>query len=144
MKDEAHVGRLFAELHRAFSLAVRERFDAGGHPGVTNAHLQVFTSLPLDGARLTELAERAGITAQSMGARVDELVALGYLERVPDPADGRAALVRFSARGRRLVTAARHGIDAIEGQYAALLGPRRYRALKESLVALAAALELRE
>ena len=137
-----HIGRLFAEMHRDFSLRVREHFDAAGYPNVNNSHIQVFTSLPLEGARITTLAERAGITKQSMGARVDELIALGYLERVTDGNDGRAAPVRFSAKGRRLFDKARSGVDAIDAHYASLIGKARYRQLRESLRALVDALDL--
>jgi DNA-binding MarR family transcriptional regulator len=53
-----------------------------------------------DGMRPTELAQIARITKQSMGALVDALEEAGYVERVDDPADGRAWRVRLTARGR--------------------------------------------
>ncbi len=64
------------------------------------AHTQVFENLDPEGTRLTTLAERAQISHQSMGEMVDELVKHGYLERLPDPADRRARLIRPSASGR--------------------------------------------
>ncbi len=135
-----HVGRLIAELHRDFSARIRERLVAAGHDGVTAAHLKLFRSLPVAGARLTALAERMGITAQSAGARVDELVALGYLERVPDASDRRATRICFSRRGKRLLTKAQTLIAEIEREYAMQLGATRFATLKASLASLVAAL----
>src|SRR6266700_918492 len=60
------------------------------------AHTQVFENLDPDGTRLTTLAERAQISHQAMGEMVDELVRHGYLERILDPADRRARLIRPS------------------------------------------------
>ena len=67
------------------------------------AHTQVFENLDPDGTRLTTLAERAQMSHQAMGEMVDELVRHGYLERLPDPADRRARLIRPSARGRTVL-----------------------------------------
>jgi len=138
----AHVGRLLAELHRDFSERVRELLADAGHPGVMAGHIQVFTSLPLEGARLSSLAARAGITAQSMGARVSELESLGYLERTPDPADGRATRIRFSAKGRRFLASARTAIETIDRHYAEKIGKARYEAVKSSLGLLVSALAI--
>ena len=75
-----------------------------------------------EGARTVELAQRAGITRQSMGEVVRDLVALGVVEMVPDPADGRAKLVRFTDKG---LAQARQGyahIRALEHRFAEDLG----------------------
>jgi DNA-binding MarR family transcriptional regulator len=50
--------------------------------------------------RLTELASLAGLTKQSVGEIVDDLTALGYLERYPDPTDKRAKLLRLTQKGK--------------------------------------------
>ena len=49
---------------------------------------------------MSELAARAQITKQSMAELVAHLEQYGYVERIPDPADGRAKLVRATIRGR--------------------------------------------
>lgn len=65
-----------------------------------SAHAQVFECLDPHGTRVTTLAERARMSHQAMSELVDELTRHGYLERVPDPADGRARLIRPTARGK--------------------------------------------
>jgi DNA-binding MarR family transcriptional regulator len=72
----------------------------GGQEVLRASHAQVFEGLDPDGTRLTVLADRARMSHQAMGEMVDELTRHGFLERVPDPADGRARLVRPTARGR--------------------------------------------
>ena len=83
------------------------RLGAAGFTGLTPAHQAVFENLDPGGTRLTELAARAGITHQSMSELVSVLEQRGYLERRPDPGDGRARIVRLTPTGRQM---ARRGI----------------------------------
>ena len=90
LDDAKRIG--FGELHR--------RLEAEGHPQVRNAHGCVFRYIEPDGSRLTELAAQSGVTKQAVGEFVDELEGYGYVERVPDPLDGRAKIIRLTERGR--------------------------------------------
>ncbi|MGF1465057.1 MAG: MarR family winged helix-turn-helix transcriptional regulator [Sandaracinaceae bacterium] len=137
-----HLGRLLREVSRDFSLRLDARLAALGHRGVKPAHTQVFTALPLAGARLTELADRVGITKQSMGVLVRELVRLGYLERQPDPRDGRASVIRFSPRGVALLEDAVAATRTVEAEYATAIGEARVAELRGALADLVEALGL--
>ena len=53
--------------------------------------------------RLSDLAAAEGVAQPSMTALVSNLERAGYVERAPDPTDGRAILVRATARGARLM-----------------------------------------
>jgi DNA-binding MarR family transcriptional regulator len=55
---------------------------------------------------------------------------------VPDPADARARLVRFTERGLRLVSVARKVETQILREWRRHLGPERFAALQDSLTAL--------
>ena len=66
-----------------------------------------------DGLRITELATMARMTKQSMGAIVDQLEAARCVERVDDPRDGRAKLVRLTTRGRDAARVARDTLPSI-------------------------------
>ena len=79
------------------------RLAERGHPDVRAPHRAVFEYLDDAGTRVSSLAERAGMTKQAMAELVAHLERHGYVERVPDPADGRARLVvGDGARTRRL------------------------------------------
>ena len=82
------------------------------------------------------LAERAQITKQSLAELVAHLEHHGYVERVPDPRDGRAKLVRATARGGEVYAIARRFVAETEQEWTRLLGKakmRRLRALLEEL-----------
>ena len=57
----------------------------------------------------------------------------GYVQRVPDPTDGRARLVRFAARGRAAAEVAAATVAQVEAEWTAHLGPARMRALRAAL-----------
>lgn len=121
------------------STALRLRMRAGlidrGHD-LRPSTAQVIPNLPLDGLRVSELAARLRVTLQRTGQLVSELEEVGYLERVPDPTDGRAKRVVFSARGRTLI----RDIDEITAESTAdfgdLLGEDRLTTLCSLLAEL--------
>ncbi|MQA13146.1 MAG: winged helix DNA-binding protein [Pseudonocardiaceae bacterium] len=110
-----------------------ERLAAAGYPEVRASHSQVFENIDRDGTRLTELADRAQLTHPSMSELVSSLERLGYLERVVDPADGRARLVRLTTTGRALQRRALDELTDIEAgwlrRWASTLGPELAGAL---------------
>lgn len=93
---------------------ITERMEDSGFPNSPARHYPVFENIDPAGTRVTTLASRAGMTHQSMTQLVDELEARQIVERVPDPSDGRARLVRLTAHGRERVRAALEHIASIE------------------------------
>jgi DNA-binding MarR family transcriptional regulator len=117
---------LISLLRRTNQLMVDEitvRLDQSGFPDCPPSFHPIFENLDPDGTRLTVLASRAGLTHQSVGEVVAELERRGFVERVLDPVDRRARLVRLTPEGRRLVRAAVTAIDSIERAWT-----RRWRA----------------
>jgi DNA-binding MarR family transcriptional regulator len=117
-----------------------ERLAASGHPQVRYAHGAVFQYLDDAGTRVSVLAGRARMTKQSMAELVAHLERHGYVERVPDPADGRAKLVRATARGREVFAIARELVAETDARLDAELGPARVRELRGLLQDVRAAL----
>ncbi len=104
--DEATaMARAVKQARGALIEALRSGLREEG-PTLRAAHTQVFECLDPGGTRLTALAERAQMSHQAMGELVEEMVQLGYLERLPDPADRRARLIRPSERGRLVLARA--------------------------------------
>jgi DNA-binding MarR family transcriptional regulator len=120
----------FGELHA--------RLEAEGHSQIRNAHGCVFRYIDVDGSRLTDLAAQSGVTKQAVGEFVDELQALGYVERAPDPIDGRAKIIRLTERGRDARRAALRIFDDIEREWGDRFGEDRVAELREVLEAIAA------
>lgn len=132
MPYDAFIGRLF------------ERLVAAGYADVHPAHAIVFQHVSAEGMRVTELAGRIPLTKQYLGRLVAELEDLGYLERAPDPTDGRAKVVRLSARGWEITRVAETAIVEIEATWARQIGAEGYANLRRRLIDLTLALEMEE
>ena len=103
-------------------------------PDQRPAHGAVMEQLDFeDGLRLTDLAHGAGMTPQAIGELVDQLEALGYVERRPDPGDRRAKRIYRTARARRASQAAFETSHDIDLDLSTLLGADRLAALKADL-----------
>jgi DNA-binding MarR family transcriptional regulator len=115
---------------------IHEAVCAAGFDDVTLAQGRITAGIDPDGTRISVLAERAGVAKQTATALVDRLERAGYVERVPDPDDGRARLVRLTAKGRRAIPVARAEEERLEREWEQHLGPRRMRQLREALTML--------
>jgi len=124
---------LLREPFRAMDDLLIRRLAERGHAEVRSAHGAVFQYLDDAGTRAGVLAERAGVTKQSMAELIAHLERHGYVERVPDPADGRAKLVRATAKGAEVYAIARETMAEIEARLEARLGARRMATLRELL-----------
>jgi DNA-binding MarR family transcriptional regulator len=133
-----------ADLHPALLMFIAARYaetrvrqylsDAGFE--VSAAQGRVMARVGEGGTRLTDLAEQAQITKQSAGFLVDQLERAGYAERVPDPTDARARLVRIAPRGLEAQRAARAAEREIAREWEEHLGAERMAALQDALTAL--------
>jgi DNA-binding MarR family transcriptional regulator len=135
-----NLGVLLREPFRVASERLHARFAERGHPDVRTPHGNVFQFLDDAGTRVSVLAQRAQITKQSMAELVAHLEHHGYVERVPDPSDRRAKLVRATPRGAELYAIAREFVAETERAWTDRLGEQKMRRLRELLEELNAAL----
>ena len=120
--------------YRAAEDRIALALDAAGFGDITRAQIRLLAGIDDDeGSRLTVLAERARIAKQTATALVDRLAAAGYVRRLPDPEDGRARLVRLTARGREIVPVARAEEVRIDAEWQAHLGPETMARLRSAL-----------
>src|SRR3954466_3716436 len=124
---------LLREPFRAGNELLHRRFAERGHAEVRPPHANVMQFLDDDGTRVSVLAERAQITKQSMAELVAHLERHGYVERVPDPTDRRAKLVRATARGREVYAIARQVVAELEEEWTRRLGTAKMRRLRQLL-----------
>lgn len=127
------IGQLLGRTLRSFREELYRRAQAAGYRDIREAHLQVFGVIDWSGTRLTDLAARANMTRPSMAELVDELQRTGFLERRPDPSDGRAKLIYLTRKGRRLMAEALRAVGDIERGYAEAVGAERFDALVSTL-----------
>jgi DNA-binding MarR family transcriptional regulator len=119
------------ELHR--------RLHEQGYSEIRPGHGCVFRFIDDEGTRLTELADRSGYSKQAVGEVVADLEALGYVERVPDPADGRAKTITLTDRGREALAAGRRIFAEIEQRWIEQFGEERIAQMRETAELLLAA-----
>jgi DNA-binding MarR family transcriptional regulator len=139
MADRTATKGRSAEEHVIFSQLLRRPYEAlltRLHAGLAVAGYSdtypawgtnLFHHLREGGLRLTELAERTHTTKQAMRYTINQLEAAGYVERVPDPTDGRAKIIRLTERGWEGRRVADEIIRSIEHECAQELGEERMR-----------------
>jgi DNA-binding MarR family transcriptional regulator len=134
----ANVGRLLNNAVRRFEARVLELMSASGHVETRIAHVSLTRNLDVEGTRLTELARRASMSKQAMGELVDQCAELGLVDRMPDPKDGRARIIRFTADGLVWLDAFRDAVDVTEREMRTELGKATMDAIAKGLAAYGA------
>lgn len=132
---EPGLGVLSFLAYRHMEQRTLEEVNAAGHP-ITLAQARLFQRVDPSGSRLTRLAEAAQLTKQSAAYLVDELVAAGYLERSPDPSDGRARLIGITGAGWEVIEIARRAEVEVEGEWRSHLGEAAFGELRVLLTRL--------
>lgn len=141
-QEGRYIGALLRVPFLTFVDHIYQGVHAAGFEDITYAHLTLFRHIDQKlGSRTVDMAEDAQITKQSMSYLVDDLEARGYVERVDDPADGRARLVRLTAKGAAVMTAAAETAQRVEDEWAGYIGQERLNALCDTLKDLVAVLE---
>ena len=134
--DGPLIGALLRVCWQAVRTRITDDLAARGLDDIGAAHLAVFQYPSPRGVRITDLADRAGMSRQAITYLISELESKGYLERYPDPSDRRASLVQLTARGEDAVAAIRESVRRLEAEWAAELGGRRFAEFRETLLAI--------
>jgi len=131
---QSHLGRWLGHAMRRFDERVLQLMAR--NPGVplalanlaardqiSAAHIHITRHLALQGSRLTELAEAAGMSKQAMGKLVDQCEAWGLVTREDDPLDARARRVVFTPVGLAWLQAFRDAVLQAEAEFREAVGP---------------------
>ena len=119
----------------------RVRSETPDAPALRTAHTALLPHLDFTGMRLTDLAARVGVSKQAVGQLVDDMEAAGAVERIPDPDDGRAKLIRLSRRGHASILQGLGVLRAIEDDLRQSVGARRMDELRRALEAVLAVVD---
>jgi DNA-binding MarR family transcriptional regulator len=130
---QTHLGRLLGLAMRRFDTRVLHLMahdaevplalsNLAARGQVSAAHIHITRHLALEGARLTELAELAGMSKQAMGKLVDQCEAWGLVTRVPDARDARAKRVQFTPDGLAWLRAFQQAVTQAEAELRLAIG----------------------
>ena len=144
MQDDASqdlpMSRLLSLAYSTTSRAIFDRLTAAGIRDVRPSHGNVMEHLAFeDGLRLNDLAARAGVTPQTMGQWVDELEALGYVERRPDSSDRRAKRIHLTRKGKRCNEIEWNAVRDVDSSLESLLGTKLAHDLRRALTKITSA-----
>jgi DNA-binding MarR family transcriptional regulator len=131
------ISALLVIPYHAVQRRVWAEYIAAGFSDLRPAHAPVLQLLAPSGSRATELAAQLGVSKQAVGQMVSELEQCGYLERIPDPRDGRAQLVQRTARGWEVNRATRRAVQDLQDEWAQWVGEDRVEELRATLAELA-------
>jgi len=124
-------------VSEAFFAEFREELEQSEFGDIRPTHGCVFRYVQGEGLRLTDIAERANMTKQSIGEIVDDLVERGYAQRIPDPEDRRAKLICLTEKGEAAQAHGRRLFAKVEKRWAQRYGDERIAALRELMEEIA-------
>jgi DNA-binding MarR family transcriptional regulator len=127
------IGLLLRLLYQHYAQDIDAALREAGFGDIRPAHANVFPFVPPEGIQVSELAQLARVRKQTMAQAVEQLERAGYVERRPNPRDGRSRLVFLTERGES-VRPVTHGAAArVEERWAELTSPEELEALRASL-----------
>ncbi len=126
---------------RVVNRAIVAGLNQRGFPQLRSTHTALLSNLDLDGASLTTVAQRAGISKQAMGRLASELVELNYINSHPDKHDRRAVQLVFTKTGLDLMQQSFLVMADIERRCASRIGINKFKNLLASLNEIAIELE---
>lgn len=128
-----HLGRLLGHAMRRFDARVLDLMahnvevplalsNLAARSQVGAAHIHITRHVALEGSRLTDLAQRAGMSKQAMGDLVDQSEAWGLVARKSDPLDARARLICFTPAGLAWLQAFKDAVAQAEAEFRSEVG----------------------
>lgn len=135
-RQDPNLGILLFVAYRALEQRAHEAVLAAGFTDITQAQARMAARIGPDGTRVTDLAEQTRITKQSAGFLIKQLEEAGYVELVPDPADGRAKLARLTTHANAIVRIANAEVERALSEWENHVGADRLRQVTETLVDL--------
>jgi DNA-binding MarR family transcriptional regulator len=125
--------RMLIRITRLMTVETVSRMQARGFPDMQPGYPRLLGNLDTEGTRIGALARKMGTTRQAVAQLAKEIENAGFVERLPDPEDGRGVIVRFTRKGRAGLACAVEVMTEIEQQYMAVIGERGMKQLKSNI-----------
>jgi DNA-binding MarR family transcriptional regulator len=130
---QPRIAALLRMAHEATQDLLYQHVADAGYGDLRPAHFRLLRFPGIDGTRPTDLAQRLETSKQAVNPLLNDLEAWGYVERLPDPDDGRGRVVALTSRGHELMWSIRRRHAEIERDLAAQLGPEAFATLQDAL-----------
>ena len=132
-----HLHQLLGDAKAQYVGEAHRRIAAAGYAGIGGNGI-AFRWLAAGGTRLSEMVECSGMTKQAFGEHVASLEAAGYVQRLPDPADGRAKVVVPTPLGLEAMACAQAVFAELEAEWAEEVGAEDLAMVRAVLERIAA------
>jgi DNA-binding MarR family transcriptional regulator len=140
--EEQHLSRLMLLAYRACVNRSLTSLRSSNSPAITMAHTALLANIGREGAWVSVLADRAGISKQSMRELAIDLEKKGIVRRGADPLDERATRILLTARGQKLLKRVQSIKDELDTECEAIVGKTQMANLRRALQKLIAELPL--
>ncbi|GAA0503174.1 MarR family transcriptional regulator [Pigmentiphaga daeguensis] len=134
-------GRVLNSALRRFEQRVMDLMTEAGHAETRRWHVNLTRHLDLDGTRITDLARRSAMTNAAMNELIGQCEELGLVERVADPADKRARIVRFTPTGLAWLDDFGRAVAVAQEEMVREVGSRNLSVLLKDLAAYAGSID---
>jgi DNA-binding MarR family transcriptional regulator len=114
MTSPVDFGVLLGLAYQTFVDELNADLRTRGFDDIGTTYGYVFRALDAQDLHLRQLAERLGMSDQGAAKIVNDMEHKGYVERHPDPDDGRIKKLRLSGRGAKALASARRFHAAYE------------------------------
>ncbi len=130
------IGLLLRLVYQHYAREIEAALRDAGFDDVRPTAGNVFPFVPPEGTTVSELADRARVRKQTMTQAVEQLERTGYVERRPNPDDGRSKLVFLTERGASVPPVTHAAAARVEQRWAEVTTPEELEALRASLLRL--------
>ncbi|HYV99438.1 MAG TPA: MarR family winged helix-turn-helix transcriptional regulator [Gemmatimonadaceae bacterium] len=128
--------RISRIYHREIVERMHEEF-----PDFQPAFPSMLSNLDVAGTPVSVLAARAGVTRQAAGQLLRAIERSGFVRLAGSKEDARVTLVRFTAKGTKMLARVFVLVEEIEGRYAALLKPGEFERVRAAMQTIAEAID---
>jgi DNA-binding MarR family transcriptional regulator len=135
---QQHIGRTILQAYRAFANQSVVKLRERGYEQINLAHTSLLANLDPEGTSIAVLAERAGMTKQSMRQLAIDLEEKGYVKRTIDLQDKRAHPIAFTDTGWQLMQDVQEIKQQMQSECLALLEEENMQILESGLTKLIA------
>ncbi len=110
-----------------------DRLATRGHPGIRPAHDFALRAVVAGAASVSEVGRHTSVSKQAAAKTVAFLEDNGYVQRRPDPDDGRRARLTVTDRGHALMHEGEAVFDELRAEWETLVGRARVTEVQDAL-----------